>query len=187
MTLYRDSADSFLSSTFDFTGDVSSFRAALSKVIADGGDDYPEALEEGLAEALSAPSWRDPSTTVQLVFLVADAPPHIDRQVDTTYPDSIASAARRGLKIFSVASSESDDQAEAVFRQLSQATGGRFVFLTYGAGGAATGANTDIGRTDYEELALDDLVVRLVTEELATLTGTVLTGPSTTTSMPEGQ
>ena len=36
------------------------------------------------------------------------------------------------------------------------------MFLAYGAGGAATGAHTDIASTDYEELTLDDLVVRLV-------------------------
>ena len=58
-----------------------------------------------------------------------------------------------------------------MFRQIAQATGARFVFLSYGAGGAATGPSTDIDSTDYEELALDDLVVRLVAEEVAALTG----------------
>ena len=69
-----------------------------------------------------------------------------------------------------------------MFRQLAQATGARFVFLSYGAGGAATGGSTDIDRTDYEELSLDDLVVRLVTEELAALTGdeTQVPPPSST-------
>ena len=47
-------------------------------------------------------------------------------------------------------------------------------------------------RTDYEELSLDDLVVRLVTEELAALTGDetqVPPPPSTTstTTIPDGQ
>jgi hypothetical protein len=193
MTLYRDLGDQFVTSTFDFTGDVAEFRAALAEVVADGGDDYPEAVDEGLAEALAAPSWRDPASTIQLVFLVADAPPQVRRQVATPYPKSIADAIGRGIKIFPVASSESDDQAEAVFRELAQATGSRFVFLTYGAGGAATGGSSDITRTDYEELALDQLVVRLITEELAALTGdTVEVPPPTTittipTTNPEGQ
>jgi hypothetical protein len=192
MTLYRDLGDTFVTSTFDFTSDVAAFREALSGVVADGGGDYPEALDEGLAEALAAPGWRDPAATIQLVFLVADAPPQVGRELPRGYPDSIRDAVGRGIKIFPVASSESDDQAEAVFRQLAQATGARFVFLSYGAGGAATGSGTDIDRTDYEELALDDLVVRLVTEELAALTGDptqVPSPPSTssTTSIPEGQ
>ena len=193
MTLYRDVDDTFVTSTFDFTSDVEAFRSALSNVVADGGGDYPEALDEGLAESLNAPAWRDPSSTIQLIFLVADAPPQVGRRLqDGGYPASIVDAVSRGIKIFPVASSESDDQAEAVFRQLAQATGARFVFLSYGAGGAATGGNTDIGPTDYEELSLDDLVVRLVTEELAALTGddTQIPPPpstSSTTTIPEGQ
>jgi len=194
MTLYRDLADSFVTTTFDFTGDIQSFRSAIDDVVAEGGDDYPEAMDEGLADAMSVPSWRDPATTVQLVFLVADAPPQIQRTVQTPYPASVVDAIARGVKIIPIASSESDDQAEAVFRQIAEATGGRFVFLSYGAAGAATGASTDIESTDYEELSLDDLIVRLVTEELAALTGadpvpdsvpdTVVTTPPTN---PPGQ
>ncbi|MCU0262017.1 MAG: hypothetical protein MUE78_13455, partial [Ilumatobacteraceae bacterium] len=94
----------------------------------------------------------------------------------------------RGIKVFPIASSESDDQAEAVFRQIAQATGARFVFLSYGAGGAATGGSTDIDTTDYEELALDDLIVRLLSEELAALTGdTVPPPPPPVTTVPDGQ
>ena len=193
MTLYRDLADSFVTTTYDFTGDIDSFRKALSDVVAEGGDDYPEALDEGLAEALGAPTWRDPATTVQLVFLVADAPPQVGRQVDVTYVQSIVDAIGRGIKVFPIASSESDDQAEAVFRQLAAATGARFVFLSSGAGGAATGPSTDIDSTDYEELALDDLIVRLVTEELSALGGndieltTPPTEPTTPPTNPQGQ
>ena len=171
MTLYRDEFDSFLTSTFDLTPDIDTFAAALSGVVADGGDDYPEALDEALAEALSQPSWRSPADTVQLIFLVADAPPQVLRQVPVPYTDSMREAARRGIKIFPVSSSGTDDQAEFVFRQLAQFTGARYVFLTYGTEGRATGASTDIDQRDYEELSLDDLIVRLVAEELAALHG----------------
>lgn len=190
MTLYRDQGDTFVTSTYDFTGDVAEFRKALADVQADGGGDYPEALDEGLAAALGEPSWRDAASTVQLVFLVADAPPQVDRNVQKPYTESIRDAVARGVKVFPVASSESDDVAEAVFRQLAQATGAPFVFLSYGAGGAATGDNTDIDSTDYEELSLDDLVVRLVTEELDALTGETTPPPSTSTTSttnPQGQ
>lgn len=184
MTLYRDEGDTFVTATRDFTTDVEAFRADLAAVVADGGGDYPEALEEGLAEALAAPAWRDPATTIQLVFLVADAPPQLGRQLEQTYDASLREAIARGIKIFPVASSESDDQAEAVFRQLAQATGARFVFLSYGAAGAATGDHTDIAATDYEELALDDLVVRLIAEELAALTGDPTAVPPATVPPP---
>ena len=90
-----------------------------------------------------------------------------------------------------MASSNTDDAAEFAFRQLAQFTGARFVFLSYGAGGTAVGAGSDIAATDYEELALDDLVVRLVAEELAARTGSTTPQlpppPSTTTTRPPGQ
>ncbi len=192
MTLYRDEGDAFVTSSFDFASDVEVFRSALAEVVADGGGDYPEALDEGLAEALAAPAWRDPAEAIQLVFLVADAPPQVARQVAVPYTDSIREAAARGVKVFPIASSESDDVAELVFRQLAVTTGAPFVFLSYGAGGAATGGSTDIDRTDYEELALDELVVRLIAEELADLTGgeTTPTPPTTVappTTNPDGQ
>ena len=193
MTLYRDEGDAFVTANYDFTSDVEQFRAALADVVADGGGDYPEALDEGLADALAKPTWRDPVEAIQLIFIVADAPPQVGRQVSTPYSESVVTAIERGIKIFPVASSESDDQAEAVFRQLAQATGAPFVFLSNGAGGAATGGSTDIASTDYEVLALDDLVVRLIAEELSALSvgkaGTV-TAPTTVPPMstnPDGQ
>ncbi len=189
-TLYRDEGDVFVTTSFDFTGNVDEFRTALATVVADGGGDYPEALEEGLAEALKGPAWRDPATTLQLIFLVADAPPRLDRQVPVDYPTSIRDAVTRGIKVFPIASSESDDQAEMVFRQLAVATGARFVFLSYGAAGAATGASSDIGPTDYEEMSLDALVVRFIVEELSALTGNDVPVPTTVSppvTNPPGQ
>lgn len=192
MTLYRDEGDAFVTASYDFTADIDEFQAALSDVVASGGGDYPEALDEGLADALAKPAWRDPADAVQLIFIVADAPPQVLRQVDIPYTDSVRTAIERGIKIFPVASSESDDQAEAVFRQMAQATGAPFVFLSNGAAGAATGGSTDITSTDYEELALDELVVRLIAEELSGLSGDDgdIIVPTTTppvTTNPDGQ
>lgn len=190
MTLYRDDVDQFTTATYDLTGDIDAFGRALDEVVADGGGDYPEALDEGLAEALAVPSWRPAGEALQLIFVVADAPPQLGRQVDTPYTESLQEAMARGIKVFPVASSGTDDVAELVFRELAQATGGRFVFLAYGAAGAALGTGTDIATTDYEELSLDQLVVRLIAEELGDWTGTdvvvPLPGPTSTTR-PAGQ
>ena len=168
----------------DLTGDVAAFQAALDVVEADGGGDTPEAVDEAFAAALGEPTWRDPATTVQLVFLVGDAAPQVGRQVQQDYPSSIQAAAARGITVHVVAASQTDDPAEHAFREIAQGTGGRFVFLTYGAAGSATGPSTDIASTDYEDLSLDELVVRLVGEELAALTGEVFTAPTPTSTVP---
>lgn len=184
MTLFRDEGDLFVTSTFDFTDDISTFQTALDGVEADGGGDTPEAVDEAFAAALGDPSWRDPASTVQMIFLVGDAAPQVGRQVEQTYPQSILEASSRGITVHVVAASQTDDPAEHTFREIAQGTGGRFVFLAYGAAGTATGEHTDIASTDYEELSLDQLVVRLVGEELAALTGETFTPPAVADTVP---
>jgi Mg-chelatase subunit ChlD len=168
MTVYRDRGDLFVTRTFDFTSSVDIFKAALAEVQAGGGGDNPEDLCAGLHQAVSDPSWRG-DDTVKLVFLIADAPPHLDYQDGPDYAADVRAAARRGIKIMPIASSGLDDQGEYVFRQLAQITMGRFTFLTYGADGASPGDHTDHHVSDYAVLALDDLVVRLVSDELRPL------------------
>ena len=170
LTHYRDQGDAYVSETFDLTGDIDDFREALNEVQADGGGDIPEALDEGLADAMNIPTWRATDSTTQIIFIVADAPPQVERDVEQPYDNSLRSAAARGIKIFPIASSGSENDAEYVFRQMAQFTGSRFVFLSYGAGGsAALGSSTDISEADYNELPLNDLIVRLVMEELEPL------------------
>ncbi|HKY75195.1 MAG TPA: vWA domain-containing protein [Acidimicrobiia bacterium] len=168
MTVYRDRGDLFVTRTFDFTASVDVFKTALAEVRAGGGGDTPEDLNAGLHQAVTSPSWRG-DDTVKLMFLVADAPPHLDYQDGPDYADDVRAAARRGIKIMPIASSGLDDQGEYVFRQLAQITMARFTFLTYGADGASPGDHTDHHVSDYAVLALDDLVVRLVADELRPL------------------
>jgi hypothetical protein len=165
MTIYRDRGDLFVSRTFDFTPDVDTFSKALAEVEAEGGGDYPESLNEALHRAIHAPEWRG-EDTVQLIFLVADAPPHLDYAQDNDYAVEMVKAAERGIKICPIASSGLDDQGEYVYRQIALFTQGRFIFLTYGRGGQPGDATTHHVE-QYTVEHLDDLVVRLVEEELA--------------------
>ncbi len=195
MTIFRDEGDAFVTSTFDFTGNVNDFRGALAKVGADGGGDTPEAVDEALADALDKPSWRPSGDATQLIFLVGDAGPQVQRQVRKTYADSAKEAATRGIKIIPIASSNTDDLAEYVFRQVAQFTGGRFVFMSYGAegNGAAVGGSTNIDTTSIDELPLDRLIVKLVSDEVSARQGTFAAGvdaqtrPATTTTIVQQQ
>ena len=173
MTVYRDEGDVFVTRTFDLTDDLGAFLNALDDVVADGGGDYPEALDEALADALQLPEWRRDGA-IELIVLIADAPPVVERSVETPYTASALAALEHGVKILPVAASGTDNQAEFVFRELAYVTGGRFVFLSYGVhgdAGTATGELTDIGPDDYDQLPLDQLVVRLVEDEIEALTG----------------
>ncbi len=169
MVTYRDREDEYLYNVTDFTSNVEQFAAALANVEAAGGGDYPEDLNEALSRAIHQPEWRV-ENSVSLIFLVADAPPHLDYGQQNHYGVEVLEAAKRGIKIFPIASSGLDSQGEYVFRQLAQISAGRFIFLTYGAEGAgSTGTETDLNVSDYTVSSLDALVVQIVEEELAFL------------------
>jgi hypothetical protein len=125
-------------------------------------------LNEALHETVHRLSWRGDGAQ-RLVLLVADAPPHLDRD-GTPYDATMAAALAKGIKLFAVGASGLDAQGEYVFRQMAQYTGGRFVFLTYRDArqpGRGPGTETTHDVSNYSVNTLDQLVVRLVREELA--------------------
>ena len=164
MVAYRDREDEFVTRIFDFDSDVARFLETVRAVEAQGGGDYAESLNQALHEALTETSWQEHA--VRLVFLLADAPPHLDYAQDEDYAREMARAQASGTKIFAVASSGLDAQGEYIFRQLAQQTMGRFVFILYESSpqGELTTPH-DVG-DDFSVENLDRLIVRLITEEL---------------------
>lgn len=166
MVIYRDRGDEFVTRTYQFEPDVRKFVSAVEEVAADGGGDEPESLNEALHTAVHTPEWRL-DDAIRLIFLVADAPPHLDYAQDYDYAKEMAAAHQRGIKIFAIASSGLNEQGEYIFRQVAQHTMGRFIFILYGDGNGGLSTPHDVGQYTVEQL--DDLVVRLVEEELAHL------------------
>jgi len=174
---YRDRGnEAYITQVNDFTSNVTTFQAELSRVRADGGGDTPESLNAGLHDALQTVEWRG-DDTIKLVFLVADAPPHLDYPNDYNYADEMLYAGERGIKIHPIASSGLDPVGEYIFRQIGQTTMGRFIFLTYADGtpGEAGDERPDLEAStqDYTVDFLDGLVVRLVEEEINAFKGLI--------------
>ena len=166
MVSYRDRGDEYVTRVFDFDADAGRFSNTIRSVQADGGGDEPESLNEALHVALNKPDWRD-GDAIRLVFLLADAPPHLDYLQDYDYAEEMVEARKRGIKIFSVASSGLNWRGEYIFRQIAQHTMGRFIFILYESPGGGMGTPHDVGEYTIERL--DSLIVRLVEEELAAL------------------
>lgn len=171
LTLYRDHGDAYVTRTVPFTRDLKQFRAELGRVTAGGGGDTPEDLQAGLHGAVAGPDWAAdaPNGAVQLVFLVADAAPHLDYDDGLDYTRDLRLAAEKGIAVVPIGSSGTDDAAEFVFRQLAQVTLGSFDFLTYGADGATPGDTTTTHVTGFTPTSLDALVVKEVSDRLAAL------------------
>ena len=166
MVSYRDRGDDYITRVFDFDADAGRFSNTIRSVQADGGGDEPESLNEALHVALNEPDWRE-GDAIRLVFLLADAPPHLDYPQDYDYAEEMVEARKRGIKIFSVASSGLNVRGEYIFRQIAQHTMGRFIFILYESPGGGVGTPHDVGEYTIERL--DSLIVRLVEEELAAL------------------
>ena len=166
MVSYRDREDEYVTRVFDFDADAGRFSDTIRSVQADGGGDEPESLNEALHVALNKPDWRT-GDAIRLVFLLADAPPHLDYPQDYDYAEEMVEARKRGIKIFSVASSGLNVRGEYIFRQIAQHTMGRFIFILYESPGGGVGTPHDVGEYTIERL--DSLIVRLVEEELAAL------------------
>ncbi|NJP04502.1 MAG: VWA domain-containing protein [Chloroflexaceae bacterium] len=186
LVAYRDhgSDEAYVTLTYDFIDDLATFQKLLNGLDANGGGDTPEALNEALNQAVEHVSWSDDA--VRLIFLVADAGPHIDEPVVQTnandqysgegYIGEARKAIAQGVKIYAIAASNTDTMAEYVFRQLAQQTMGSFIFLTYqsGASGGAPGEYRDdieAGQQQYTVERLDDLIVQVVERELAQASG----------------
>jgi Mg-chelatase subunit ChlD len=171
LVAYRDRTDEFVVRSHDFTNDLNAFQNVLNELRANGGGDYPEAMSEALEQSIHRLSWRGGSgqNTTRMVLLLADAPPQIGRG-EIGYDETMQAALGKGIKLFSVGASGLDKQGELVQRQMAQYTGGKFVFLTYAnANNPASGPGRETKHdvSNYSVDTLDQLVVRLVKEELA--------------------
>jgi hypothetical protein len=166
MVLYRDKGDEYLTRIYDFTSDLGKFRKSLDAVSAAGGGDYPEDLNTALADALEQLSWSDDKNTVKLSFLIADAPPHMDYDQNYDYRVSMLRALEMGVKIFPLASSGLDNtEGEFIFRQMSLITNAKYLFITDSKGGT----DYHVDEQEYTVDRLDDLIVKLIGEEMELL------------------
>jgi hypothetical protein len=161
---YRDRGDEYVARVHDFTEDVDGFQSLLDAVRATGGGDYAESVNEALRRSVGEVSWTAGEEAVRLTVLVADAPPHMDYPDDVKYDVSMKAAHARAIKIYPIAASGLKKRGEYVFRQLAQYTSAKFLFITYGGG-------TPHDVKPFEENDLDDIVVGIVTDELAAFRG----------------
>lgn len=98
-----------------------------------GSQDYPEAVDEALENAVSGHDWSK-SARARLLLLVLDAPPHREQAAAERIRLMAAEAAKQGIRIIPVAASGADLETEMLMRTLAVATGGTYVFLTDDSG-----------------------------------------------------
>lgn len=174
LVIYRDRGDAYVVKYLPFTDDVKAFETALSDVAADGGGDYPEDLQAALDVTVNDLAWRE-GALARVAFVLADAAPHLYED-GVPYTESIDAAVAKGIRVHTIGASGSGEDAEYVLRQIAQQTLGHFLFLTYdndipgqpGTGGDG-GGDDGYSVGDYVSGSLDELVVRLVEQDVSAL------------------
>jgi Mg-chelatase subunit ChlD len=133
LVAYRDIGDDYVTRTFDLTTDIQDLYARLLELRARGGGDWPESVNEALDVAVNKLQWTEGSDARRIVFLVGDAPPHMDYAQDTKYPTTLAVAKQKGIIVNAVLAGDARD-TERVWRDIAQNGNGRFIAIPQGAG-----------------------------------------------------
>src|SRR5881398_2036209 len=125
---YRDRGDEYVTRTFNLTEDIDAIYAHLREFKADGGGDTPESVNEALDEAIHKMSWSADKKVLKIVFLVGDAPPHMDYPNSAKYPDLCREAAKKDLIINTV---QCGDMAETrpIWQEIARLSEGSYVAI----------------------------------------------------------
>lgn len=102
LVAYRDRGDAYVTRVLDLSADLDSMYATLMDFEANGGGDGPESVNQALHDAIHKLSWSQDDQTYRVLFLVGDAPPHMDYQDDVKWPVSLDTARVRGIRVNSI-------------------------------------------------------------------------------------
>jgi hypothetical protein len=156
---YRDKGDDYVVKSFPFTKDIGEAEKQIAQQRANGGDDYPEAVDQALGDAVHNHDWSE-GARARLLFLVLDAPPHHRDSVVSKMQKLTRDAAEEGIRIIPVASSGVDANTEYLMRFMAVATGGTYLFLTDHSGIGNDHKEAEVG--EYEVKQLNDLLVEVI-------------------------
>ncbi|MDH5240266.1 MAG: VWA domain-containing protein [Gammaproteobacteria bacterium] len=133
LVAYRDRGDAYVTRVVDLSSDLDSVYATLMDFQADGGGDGPESVNKALYDAVHNISWSEQDQAYQVIFLVGDAPPHMDYN-EVRYPEIIAAATNKGIVVNTIQCGDMPMTVEP-WSQIAALSNGEF-FQVEQAGGA---------------------------------------------------
>ncbi len=163
VNFYRDEGDEYVVRYFDFRTDIQECLKQIREQYASGGGDYPEAVHTALENAVNGHEWRE--NAVKLCFLVLDAPPHTESEIqgiNSRIVKTLTDSAEKGVRIIPVASSGIDKETEVQLRSYAVMTGGTYIFLTNHSGIGNGHIEASVG--EYNVEPLNECMVRVACE-----------------------
>src|SRR3989440_1207252 len=126
---YRDRGDEYVVRSFNLTDDIDAIYGHLREFKADGGGDTPESVNEALDEAIHKISWSDDKKVLKIIFLVGDAPPHMDYPNSPKYPDLCREAAKKDLIINTIQCGEMAE-TKPIWQEIAKLSEGSYVGIS---------------------------------------------------------
>jgi len=132
LVAYRDRGDEYVTRTFDLTGDMDEVYRNLMSFQASGGGDGPEHVSAALSDAVHKVSWSQ-GRALRVIFLVGDAPPHVDYQDGFDYRRHAREARQRGIGVETIECG-ADPVTARVWQEIASLGEGHFARID-GSGG----------------------------------------------------
>jgi Mg-chelatase subunit ChlD len=102
LVAYRDRGDEYVTRVFDLTDDLDAIHGHLMSFRAQGGNDFPEDVNAALFDAVTKIKWSKEKKTLKIIFLVGDAPPHMDYKDQKQYPEICQMAVKNDILVNTV-------------------------------------------------------------------------------------
>jgi len=126
---YRDRGDEYVVKSFSLTDDIDAIYGHLRDFQAGGGGDTPESVNEALAEAIHKMSWSSDNKVLKIIFLVGDAPPHMDYPNGPKYPNLCREAAKKDLIINTIQCGEMAE-TKPIWQEIAKLSEGSYVGIS---------------------------------------------------------
>lgn len=136
---YRDRGDVYVTKITDLSSNLDSVYTTLMGFQAGGGGDGPESVNKALYDAVHNISWSQNDETYKVIFLIGDAPPHMDYRWEVKYPETIKFAKQAGIIVNTIQAGE-DKQTLDQWQQIAQL--GMGSYLQVGQAGNAVAIAT---------------------------------------------
>jgi Mg-chelatase subunit ChlD len=186
LVAYKDRGDEYITKIFDLTDDLDAVHANLKTLSAAGGGDEPESVNQALDDAVNKIKWSDDARTLRIVFLVGDAPPHMDYADDVKYPVTCQKACKKGIIINTIQCGKSESCAKA-WRDICTKAEGSYVQIAQDGGVVAVATpfdkdlaklNDDLAKTTVVYGDKEEQTKNLARKEAAATAGAAAPAPA---------
>jgi len=137
LVAFRDRGDAYITQVFDLSADLDAIHGHLMKFKAQGGGDIPESVNQALDDSVNKIKWSTDKETLRIIFLVGDAPPHMDYPDDVKYPVTCEKACRKGI-IINTIQCGLDAECTKFWKDICKLAEGSYVQIAQDGGVAKT-------------------------------------------------